>query len=145
MPTGDIAAPAWRDYGQVNLTADLEEAYPLANDFASEYVQVLTQNPRFARDENDGALPTLYAAVADIPGNSFAGQSGIMEQRGTPSSLAALPPPRTPMSRAVCGRSLSSSRKFASRSRSQPAPRHWGPAPLLATLVFATTAHGGGR
>ena len=26
-----------------------------------------------AQDEDGGALPTLYAATADIPGNSFAG------------------------------------------------------------------------
>jgi NAD(P)-dependent dehydrogenase (short-subunit alcohol dehydrogenase family) len=41
-------------------------------------------NRLFAQDENGGALPTLYAAVADIPGNSFAGPEGFMEQRGAP-------------------------------------------------------------
>jgi NAD(P)-dependent dehydrogenase (short-subunit alcohol dehydrogenase family) len=35
-----------------------------------------------AQDADGGALPTLYAAVADIPGNSFAGPGGFMEQRG---------------------------------------------------------------
>ena len=37
-----------------------------------------------AQDEDGGALPTLYAASADIPGNSFAGPDGFMEQRGSP-------------------------------------------------------------
>jgi hypothetical protein len=41
-------------------------------------------NRLFAQDENGGALPTLYAAVVDIPGNSFAGPGGFMEQRGAP-------------------------------------------------------------
>jgi NAD(P)-dependent dehydrogenase (short-subunit alcohol dehydrogenase family) len=41
-------------------------------------------NRVFAQDEDGGALPTLYAATADVPGNSFAGPSGFMEQRGTP-------------------------------------------------------------
>jgi NAD(P)-dependent dehydrogenase (short-subunit alcohol dehydrogenase family) len=41
-------------------------------------------NRVFAQDETAGALPTLYAATADIPGNSFAGPSGFMEQRGAP-------------------------------------------------------------
>jgi NAD(P)-dependent dehydrogenase (short-subunit alcohol dehydrogenase family) len=41
-------------------------------------------NRVIAQDENGGALPTLYAAVADAPGNSFAGPSGFMEQRGAP-------------------------------------------------------------
>ncbi len=45
MPTGDIAPPAWRDHGQVHLAADLEEAYALADDLASEHVQVLDGRP----------------------------------------------------------------------------------------------------
>lgn len=39
-------------------------------------------NRLIAQDENGGALPTLYAAVAEVPGDSFAGPSGFMEQRG---------------------------------------------------------------
>jgi NAD(P)-dependent dehydrogenase (short-subunit alcohol dehydrogenase family) len=42
-------------------------------------------NRLFAQDERGGALPTLYAAVADIPGNSFAGPGGFREQRGAPA------------------------------------------------------------
>ncbi|MGI5220582.1 oxidoreductase [Nocardia sp. CA-290969] len=38
----------------------------------------------FAQSDEAGALPTLYAAVADIPGNSYAGPSGFMEGRGAP-------------------------------------------------------------
>jgi NAD(P)-dependent dehydrogenase (short-subunit alcohol dehydrogenase family) len=41
-------------------------------------------NRLIAQDENGGALPTLYAAVADVSGNSFAGPGGFMEQRGAP-------------------------------------------------------------
>ena len=39
-------------------------------------------NRLLAQDENGGALPTLYAAVADVPGNTFAGPAGFMEWRG---------------------------------------------------------------
>ncbi len=39
-------------------------------------------NRVLAQDEDGGALPTLYAAVADVPGGSFAGPGGFMEQRG---------------------------------------------------------------
>jgi len=39
-------------------------------------------NRFLAQDENGGALPTIYAATADIPGDSFAGPGGFMEQRG---------------------------------------------------------------
>ena len=41
-------------------------------------------NRFLAQDEDGGALPTLYAAVADVPGNGFAGPSGFMQQRGAP-------------------------------------------------------------
>jgi len=41
-------------------------------------------NRTTAQDENAGAMPTLYAAVAEIPGNSFAGPGGFMEMRGQP-------------------------------------------------------------
>ena len=41
-------------------------------------------NRVLAQDEDGGALPTLYAATADVPGDSFAGPGGFMEQRGAP-------------------------------------------------------------
>ena len=50
-----------------------------AQDFASA-----VGNRLFGQDEDGGAQPTLYAATADIPGNSFAGPGGFMEQRGAP-------------------------------------------------------------
>jgi NAD(P)-dependent dehydrogenase (short-subunit alcohol dehydrogenase family) len=37
-----------------------------------------------SQSEEAGALPTLYAAVADIPGNSYAGPRGFLEGRGAP-------------------------------------------------------------
>ena len=41
-------------------------------------------NRLLAQDDKGGALPTLYAAVADVPGNSYAGPDGLFEQRGAP-------------------------------------------------------------
>lgn len=41
-------------------------------------------NRVFGQDEDGGALPTLYAATADVLGNSFAGPGGFMEQQGAP-------------------------------------------------------------
>ncbi len=40
-----------------------------------------------AQDADSGALPTLYAAVADIPGNSFAGPSHFAHMRGAPELI----------------------------------------------------------
>lgn len=58
MPTRANAEPAWRDHGEIHLVDSLEAAYALADDFASEHVQVLTSNPREALTalRNYGAL-----------------------------------------------------------------------------------------
>jgi len=39
-------------------------------------------NRIIAQDARGGALPTIYAALADIPGDSYAGPGGFMEARG---------------------------------------------------------------
>lgn len=58
MPTADYAAPAWRDHGQVAVVEDLDAAYALADVYASEHVQILTDSPREALQKmrNYGAL-----------------------------------------------------------------------------------------
>jgi NAD(P)-dependent dehydrogenase (short-subunit alcohol dehydrogenase family) len=99
---------AWRAYGQSKLanllfTAELQRRLTAAGStvlataahpgYAATNLQfhsgrrvldVLSAvgNRVLAQDEDGGALPTLYAATADIPGNSFAGPGGFMEQRG---------------------------------------------------------------
>jgi NAD(P)-dependent dehydrogenase (short-subunit alcohol dehydrogenase family) len=101
---------AWRAYGQSKLanllfTAELQRRLTAAGSdvlanaahpgYAATNLQFHSQrrfmdllsvvgNRLLAQDETGGALPTIYAAVADIPGNSFAGPGGFMEQRGAP-------------------------------------------------------------
>jgi NAD(P)-dependent dehydrogenase (short-subunit alcohol dehydrogenase family) len=45
-------------------------------------------NRLLAQDAAGGALPTLYVAVADLPGNTFAGPSGFQGLRGAPAVCA---------------------------------------------------------
>jgi NAD(P)-dependent dehydrogenase (short-subunit alcohol dehydrogenase family) len=45
-----------------------------------------------AQDADHGALPVLYAAVADIPGDSFAGPSHLMHMRGAPELIGRSAP-----------------------------------------------------
>ena len=58
LPTGATAGAAWRDHGQVVVVDDLAEAYALADDYASEHVEVLTKDPREALEvlRNYGSL-----------------------------------------------------------------------------------------
>ena len=58
LPTAPIAGKAWRDYGQVIVCDTYEEMVKVADDIASEHVQVMTRDPDFflARMTNYGAL-----------------------------------------------------------------------------------------
>lgn len=58
LPTGEVAARAWRDFGQVIVCDTLEEMVAKADEIASEHVQVMTRDPDFflQRMRNFGAL-----------------------------------------------------------------------------------------
>lgn len=58
LPTAEIAAAAWRDYGQVIVCDTLEELVIKADEIASEHVQVMTRDPEYflQRMTNYGAL-----------------------------------------------------------------------------------------
>lgn len=58
LPTGDVAGEAWRDYGQVIVCDSDEEVLRVADDIASEHVQVMTRDPDYFLQNmtNYGAL-----------------------------------------------------------------------------------------
>lgn len=47
LPTAEIASVSWRDYGQIILVADLDEAVQEADRLAYEHVEIMTRNPRY--------------------------------------------------------------------------------------------------
>jgi sulfopropanediol 3-dehydrogenase len=70
LPTGEVAGQAWRDYGQVIVAADFTEMVELADQIASEHVQVMTADDDFflERLTNYGALflgPRTNVAYGD--------------------------------------------------------------------------------
>jgi hypothetical protein len=71
-------------------------------------------NKLLAQSEEMGALPTLYAATQDLPGGSYVGPDGFMEQRGHP---------------ALAGRS-------SAASDEQTAERLWGLSEELTGVSF---------
>jgi sulfopropanediol 3-dehydrogenase len=83
MPTNDMAGPAWRDHGEVHVVADLDEAYRLADSFASEHVQVLTAEPRRALEQmrNYGAL-FLGEGTCVSYGDKVIGTNHVLPTRG---------------------------------------------------------------
>jgi NAD(P)-dependent dehydrogenase (short-subunit alcohol dehydrogenase family) len=103
---------AWRAYGQSKLanllfTAELQRrlteagspvlsmaAHPgyAATNLQShsgsrlmDFAMGTLGNRLLAQDAKSGALPTLYASVADLPGNTFVGPSGFGGSRGAPA------------------------------------------------------------
>ena len=58
MPTGEVAGAAWRDYGQVIVVDDYDEMIKVADDIASEHVQVMTDRDDWFLENmtNYGAL-----------------------------------------------------------------------------------------
>lgn len=58
LPTAPIASKAWADYGQVIICDSYEEMVAVADDIASEHVQVMTRDPDYFLDNmtNYGAL-----------------------------------------------------------------------------------------
>jgi sulfopropanediol 3-dehydrogenase len=70
LPTADLAGAAWRDYGEVILVDDVEEAVKEGDWVASEHVEVLTRDPQYFLDHmtNYGALflgPETNVAYGD--------------------------------------------------------------------------------
>lgn len=58
LPTADLAGVAWRDYGEVILCDSDAEMLEVADDIASEHVQILTRDPDYFLQNmsNYGAL-----------------------------------------------------------------------------------------
>lgn len=83
MPTRDFAAPAWRDHGQILVVDTLEEAFAVADGFASEHVQVLTREPRRALGamSNYGAL-FLGEGTCVSYGDKVIGTNHVLPTRG---------------------------------------------------------------
>ena len=70
LPTAEIARRAWESFGEVIVAEDEDEMVAVADDIASEHVQVMTKDPRrFLRDmTNYGALflgPRTNVAYGD--------------------------------------------------------------------------------
>jgi sulfopropanediol 3-dehydrogenase len=58
LPTADIARKAWEAYGEVIVADSEDEMVAIADDYASEHVQVMTRDPNYflQRMTNYGAL-----------------------------------------------------------------------------------------
>ncbi|MHA6800285.1 histidinol dehydrogenase [Bounagaea algeriensis] len=83
MPTRDFAEQSWREHGEVRIVDDLESAYALADSYASEHVQILTEQPRVALEtmRNYGAL-FLGAGTCVSYGDKVIGTNHVLPTGG---------------------------------------------------------------
>lgn len=83
MPTKDFAEPAWRDFGAVYVVPTLDDAYALADTFASEHVQILTESPREALEKmhHYGAL-FLGEGTCVSYGDKVIGTNHVLPTKG---------------------------------------------------------------
>ena len=83
MPTRDYAEPAWRHHGQVIVVSTMAEAYSVANSFASEHVEILTESPRDALEHmrQYGAL-FLGEGTCVSYGDKVIGTNHVLPTRG---------------------------------------------------------------
>lgn len=83
MPTRDFAEAAWRDHGEIHVVGSLDEAWALADSFAAEHVEVLTENPRDALEtmHHYGAL-FLGAGTCVSYGDKVIGTNHTLPTRG---------------------------------------------------------------
>lgn len=83
MPTRDFAAPAWRDWGAVHVVATLDDAYALADEYAYEHVQILTENPREALEKmHDYGALFLGEGTCVSYGDKVIGTNHVLPTRG---------------------------------------------------------------
>ncbi len=85
LPTGDVAAQAWRDYGEVILCDTPEEAVEASDRTASEHIEVHTEDPDWflERLTNYGSL--FLGREATVP----YGDKGIGTNHVLPTAGAA--------------------------------------------------------
>ncbi|MET1153745.1 histidinol dehydrogenase [Arthrobacter sp.] len=83
MPTRDYAGAAWRDWGAVHVVDTLDEAYVLADEYAYEHVQILTQNPREALEKmHDYGALFLGEGTCVSYGDKVIGTNHVLPTRG---------------------------------------------------------------
>lgn len=83
LETGNIAARAWRDFGEVILVSDVWEAIEVADRIASEHVEVLTEDPDFflRNLRNYGAL--FLGELTNVAyGDKVIGTNHVLPTRG---------------------------------------------------------------
>ena len=91
LPRREIAAQSVRDFGTIVVTESLDEAFDIANDFAPEHLEILTDDPmrQLGKVRNAGAV-FLGEYSPEPLGDYFAGPNHVLPTAGTARFSSAL-------------------------------------------------------
>jgi len=84
LERSDAAKTCLEAYGGIIVTADLDEACRIANDFATEHLQIITADDRGALDKIRNAGAVFLGPHTPVPlGDYYAGPSHVLPTGGT--------------------------------------------------------------
>jgi sulfopropanediol 3-dehydrogenase len=85
LPTKEVAGPAWRDFGEIAVVADIDEAIRMSDEYAPEHLELMTgqDDEYLARLKNYGSLFVGEEATVAY------GDKGIGTNHTLPTSGAA--------------------------------------------------------
>jgi histidinol dehydrogenase len=91
LPRQAIAAQSVNDFGTIMVTVSLVEAFDIANDFAPEHLEILTEDPiaHLKKVKNAGAV-FLGEYSPEPLGDYFAGPNHVLPTSGTARFSSAL-------------------------------------------------------
>ena len=91
LPRRAIAAQSVQDFGTIVVTESLDEAFDIANDFAPEHLEILTEDPKshLGKVRNAGAV-FLGEYSPEPLGDYFAGPNHVLPTAGTARFSSAL-------------------------------------------------------
>lgn len=94
LPTAELAGTSWERFGEVVVVGSLDEAWAVADSYASEHVQILTERPREALEKM-----TAYGALflGDKTCVSYGDKVGSFH-----SLFMAVPNVNRPLGRTMC-------------------------------------------
>ncbi|CAD6583795.1 MAG: hypothetical protein CYPHOPRED_002495 [Cyphobasidiales sp. Tagirdzhanova-0007] len=84
LRTADVASVSWANFGEIIVVDTMDEAYIVADEYASEHVQILTENPREAltKMQHYGAL-FLGKGTCVSYGDKVIGTNHVLPTRHT--------------------------------------------------------------
>ncbi len=82
LPKAEVAASAWRDYGEIIYCQDRQEMAALSDRYAAEHIQIMTREPAWWRDNLKSYGSLFIGPYCTVPhGDKCSGTNHILPTR----------------------------------------------------------------